>query len=388
MIRVVFVDDEPQVLQAMRRNLHAMRHDWDMEFVPGSETALATLQAVSADVIVSDMRMPGMDGWQLLAEVRRLYPQTVRLILSGHAEATSIMRAVGIAHQYLAKPCECAAVREAILQTQTLRHLVSSDQLAALVGRVGMLPSAPKAFQDLLACLQRPSASLADAARIVGRDVAMTANVMKMVNSAFFGARQPITTTDRAVAYLGLDTLGALVLGHSVFRKGGKPGAAGFGLERLWAHSLQTAMAARVIALSEKFSSAEAEKAFLAGFLHDVGKIIFATAAVAMTEDAAAFMQAHHAQVGAYLLGLWGFPNPIVEAVAFHHAPSEASGQSFGLPGIVHVADYLVHQRDIPASIPLEPALEPGFLEARGLTERLPEWRTAVENLDLEHSAQ
>jgi putative nucleotidyltransferase with HDIG domain len=390
-IRVVFVDDEPQVLQAMRRSLHAMRHDWTMEFVPGGVEALATLAAVSADVIVSDMRMPGMDGWQLLTEVRRLYPQTARLILSGHAEATSIMRAVGIAHQYLAKPCECAAVKEAILQTQTLRHLISSDQLAALVGRVGMLPSAPKAFQDLLACLQQPSASLADAARIIGRDVAMTANVMKMVNSAFFGARQPIVTTDRAVAYLGLDTLGAIVLGHSVFRKSGKAGDTGFGLERLWAHSLQTAMAARVIALKEKYSSAEAEKAFLAGFLHDVGKIVFATATAAATEDAAAFMEAQHAHVGAYLLGLWGFPNPIVEAVAFHHAPNvagAASGKSLCLPGVIHIADYLVHERETSGSTAAGLSLESGFLEARGLIERMPVWRSAVENLESEHGTQ
>jgi HD-like signal output (HDOD) protein len=387
MIRVVFADDETHVLQAMRRSLHSMRNEWSMDFVLGGAEALASLGAVPADVIVTDMRMPGMDGWQLLTEIRKLYPQTVRLILSGHAEATSIMRAVGIAHQYLAKPCECAAVKAAIVQTQTLRHLVSSDEIAALVGRVGMLPSAPKAFQDLLACLQDPAASLADAARIIGRDVAMTANIMKMVNSAFFGARQPITTTDRAVAYLGLDTLGALVLGHCVFKGGGKASTPGFGMERLWAHSLQTAMAARVIALSEKFPPAEAEKAFLAGFLHDVGKIVFATGAAAMNEDTVAQMDAQHAQIGAYLLGLWGFPNPIVEAVAFHHAPSTAA-VPLSLAGVVHIADHLAHQRASPAPLPGEHALQPGFLEAHNLVERLPAWHAALGKLDVERSVQ
>ena len=393
MIRILFVDDELNVLQAMRRSLHSMRNEWTMDFVLGGAEALTALKAAGADVIVSDMRMPGMDGWQLLTEVKKLYPQTVRLILSGHAEATSIMRAVGIAHQYIAKPCDSAAIKDAVLQTQNLRHLVSTDQLAALVGEVGTLPSAPKAFQEILACLQQPKASVADAARIVGRDVAMTANIMKMVNSAFFGARQPIMTTARAVAYLGMDTLGALVLGHSVFKSGHPTGIAGFSLERLLDHSLQTGIAARSIALQEKFTPADAEKAFLAGVLHDVGKIVFATRKLAPSELAeagehgAVEMDAHHAEVGAYLLGLWGFPNTIVEAVAFHHRPSTVSDQGLSLAGLVHIADYLVHQKDSGSPDARARSLEPEFLERRGLLEKLPEWQSALDTIELDRTA-
>jgi putative nucleotidyltransferase with HDIG domain len=388
-IRILFVDDESNIIDAMRRSLYAMRAEWHMEFVLGGVEALTALKTSPADVIVSDMRMPGMDGWQLLTEVKKLYPQTVRLILSGHAEATSIMRAVGIAHQYLAKPCESAAIKDAIIQTQKLRHLLSNDQLAALVGQVSTLPSAPKAFQEVLACLQDPAASMTDVARIIGRDVAMTANIMKMVNSAFFGVRQPITTTDRAVAYLGLDTLGALVLGHGVFKSGLPTGVAGFSLERLWAHSLHTAMAARAIALHEKSSSAEAERAFLAGVLHDVGKIVFATRTIQSPEiapsvgDDESLMQVHHAEVGAYLLGLWGFPNPIVEAVAYHHVPSLVANERLSLAGLVHIANYLVHRGSrTPGAI--EPTLEAGFLESRGLVERLAGWQSALDKLELE----
>lgn len=389
MIRILFVDDERNIIDGMRRSFHAMRTEWHMEFVLGGAEAMTALKSSPADVIVSDMRMPGMDGWQLLTEVRKLYPQTVRLILSGHAEATSIMRAVGLAHQYIAKPCESAAIKDAIVQTQQLRHLLSNDRLASLVGEVSTLPSAPKAFQEVLACLQDPAASMSNVARIIGRDVAMTANIMKMVNSAFFGVRQPVTTTDRAVAYLGLDTLGALVLGHGVFKSGLSTGIAGFSLEGLWAHSLHTAMVARTIALHEKFSSAEAEKAFLAGVLHDVGKIVFATRPiqtsdmVAAAEDGASRMQAHHAEVGAYLLGLWGFPNPIVEAVAYHHAPGLAADEQLTLAGLVHIADYLVHRgARTPAAI--EPALEAGLLESPGLVERLAAWQATLDKLDLE----
>ena len=383
--RIVFVDDELNILQAMGRSFHGMRNEWNMEFLSSGAAALESLAKAPADVIVSDMRMPGMDGWQLLAEVKKLYPQTVRLVLSGHADPSSVMRAVGTAQLYLAKPCESGSLKAAIVQTQMLRQLLSSDRLALLVGEVGMLPSAPTAFQEILACLQNPAASLTDAAQIIGRDVAMTANIMKLVNSAFFGSRRPITTIDRAVAYLGMDTLGALVLGHSVFQSGVATGIDGFSLEQLWQHTEQTATAARAIALSENLSVARADEAFLAGVLHDVGKVVFATKAAGLpndTMDVAAQMEAHHAEVGAYLLGLWGFPNSIVEAVAFHHTPNRASEEGFGLAGIVHVADRLVHLRSEHRSAAVDTGLQPGYLESLGLEHCLPKWSAAMQPLD------
>lgn len=378
MIRILFVDDEVSVLQAMRRTFHHMRSEWSMEFASSGEAALQELAATPADVLVTDMRMPGMDGWQLLAEVKQRHPQTVRLILSGHADSHSIMCAVGSAHQYLAKPCESQALKAAISDAYALRGLLSSDRLAHLVGHVDLLPSAPKAFQEILACLRGPAASIVEASRIVARDVAMTANILKLVNSAFFGARQPIGTADRAVAYLGLDTLATLVLGHGAFKSGVASAIPGFSLEGLWQHSLHTAAAARAIALHEQFSSAKAEEAFLAGMLHDVGKIVFATRVAAAggggavsIEEACAEMDVHHAEVGAYLLGLWGFPNPIVEAVAFHHAPENAAGEGLSLPRLVYIADHLAHQR----------AVEPGFLEELGLETRWPAWSAQLDAL-------
>jgi len=390
MIRILFVDDEADVLEAMRRTLRERRNEWTMEFASSGMLALEMLAKTPVDVIVTDMRMPGMDGWELLAEVRRLYPQTVRLVLSGHADARSIMRAVGTAHQYLAKPCESGALKAAIHQTNMLRELLSSDRLAHLVGRVDSLPSAPKAFQEILACLQRPTASVAEAGKIIARDVAMTANVIKIVNSAFFGSRYPVRTADRAVAYLGLDTLGALVLGHGLFKSGVVTSMAGFSLERLWKHSLDVAAAARTVALYEKFPQERADEAFLGGMLHDVGKVVFATRQAAPSdgppvsvEEAFVQMEAHHAEVGAYLLGLWGFPNPIVEAVAFGDSPSQATGDGLCLPRLIHIADRLVSRRnDTEHSAAVARELEPGLLEKLGLVDRWSEWLTKLDALD------
>jgi HD-like signal output (HDOD) protein len=388
-IRIVFVDDEANVIHAMRRALHGMRSEWDMEFVTSGSECLEVLARRPADVIVSDMRMPGMDGWELLSKVKARYPQTVRLILSGHADPTSIMRAVGTAHQYLAKPCESASLKAAITQTQKLRTLVSTEQLATLVGDVGMLPSVPAVFQDLLTCLRRPNSSLADASKIIGRDVAMTANIMKMVNSAFFGARQTIRTIDRAVAYLGLDTLGALVLGHNVFQSSASEGSRGMNLEHLWEHSLQTAALARKIALFESFTEAQAAEAFLAGVLHDVGKLVFSTRAADNAQtgavnapDLSALMEAHHGNVGGYLLGLWGFPNSIVDAVAFHHVPTQSAGEGLTLPALLHISDRLIHSRSPAGSAEAQHGIEEGLLERIGLLSHLPEWMAVLAGFD------
>jgi putative nucleotidyltransferase with HDIG domain len=221
----------------------------------------------------------------------------------------------------------------------------------------------------------------------------MTANIMKLVNSAFFGSRRPITTADRAVAYLGMDTLAALVLGHGVFEGTVATGIPGFNLEHLWQHSVQTGTAARAIALSEKFSAAKADEAFLAGVLHDIGRVVFATKAAALPNDTAAAaqlvvqMEAHHAEVGAYLLGLWGFPHSIVEAVAFHHSPSKAAGDGLSLPKLIHIADRLVDQGNTQCSGPFEFGLESGLLDNIDLADRWPKWLAALDSSDFARTA-
>jgi HD-like signal output (HDOD) protein/CheY-like chemotaxis protein len=387
MMRIVFVDDEVNVLHAMRRALHCMRSDWDMEFVSSGPEALESLARSQADVIVSDMRMPGMDGWQLLEKVKALYPQTVRLVLSGYAEPGAIMRLVGTAHQYIAKPGESATLKAAIAQTLFMRRLLDSDELALLVGHVSSLPSVPAAFHDISSCLRRPSATVADAARIIARDVAMTANVMKLVNSAFFGVRRQVTSVDRAVAYLGLDTLTALVLGHGLFQSG-----AWSGTEALWEHSLRTASAARAIALHEQLPVMRTEEAFLTGMLHDVGRVVYATrgelsgsSPPGLTAEQLAKIDnmpdEQHVRVGAYLLALWGFPSHIVAAVALHDTPSRRADPGLDLTVLVHVADRMVNAGDNHSPNPEMLAIEPGLLDGLGLRDHLTQWWTAVNAL-------
>src|SRR6185436_12015998 len=89
--RILFVDDESKILEGLQRMLRPMRDTWEMQFAEGSEAALADLKEQQFDVVVTDMRMPGMNGAQLLSEVRHEYPHIVRIVLSGHSDQELIL---------------------------------------------------------------------------------------------------------------------------------------------------------------------------------------------------------------------------------------------------------------------------------------------------------
>ena len=373
MIRIMFVDDEARILDGVRRSLYSMRGEWQLLFASSGADALKALAAERVDVVVSDMRMPGMDGSELLAQVKRLYPEIIRFVLSGQAEAESIMRATRSAHRYLSKPCEVTTLKAAIARATGLRELLNSNHLATIVGSVDALPTPPKLYQELLNCLRDPEAAIADIVQILRHDVAMTAKIVKLANSGFFGCREPVETVDRAVSFVGMEAIATLVLGQELFNSNKSVALPGFDLEGLGQHSFQTAAWARAIALHEGFPGAAAERAFLAGVLHDLGRLVFATrtppSALREREQwlrqTAQEMESHHAATGAYLLGLWGFPEPIIEALAWHHTPSKSGEAALGLCGLVHIGDQLAHGRD----------MEPGYLESIGLTARLLDWK-------------
>ncbi len=392
-IRVIFVDDEPRVLEGLKRMLRPKRNDWQMTFVGSASAALDVLRKEAHEVVVTDMRMPGMNGAELLEVVQREFPDTIRLILSGQAETEAVMKALGVSHQFLSKPCDAEILQGTITRAFALRDLAGSQSVKALVARINKLPTLPSTYQRLVTCLQNPDADIDDVAKIIAQDPSMTARLLKVVNSAYFGLAKPVADVSRAGCLLGLDRIMALVLGQGIFNDCEPPNVPGFSLDGLWQHSIATAAAAHRIAQAEQLDKERVEAAFLAGMLHDIGKLVLAMGLPQQYEHVLKQsgkrpgdcqqiemleLQASHTDVGAYLVGLWGLPNTIAEAIAYHEDPSQAPGNAFGLPAIVHVADRFAHRPDITDPRDPELALNFAHLEKLGRLDRWNDWRDAV----------
>jgi len=345
-------------------------------------------------VVVTDMRMPGMNGAELLEVVQREYPDTIRLILSGQAETESVMKALGVSHQFLSKPCDAEVLQSTISRAFALRNLAGSEQVKGLVARINKLPTLPASYQKLVDALKNPNSSIEDVAAVISTDPAMTARLLKLVNSAYFGLQKPVADVARAGALLGLDRIMALVLGQGIFSDCDPPKVEGFSMEALWQHSVSTAAAAHRIAIAEQMDKDVVAAAFLAGMLHDIGKLVLAMGLpeqygkvlkqatsgrpgelqqIEMLE-----LRASHTDVGAYLVGLWGLPNTIAEAIAYHEDPEQARTVHFGLPAIVHAADRLVYRPDITDPRSPELGLNVAYFEKHGRLDRWSDWRAAV----------
>jgi HD-like signal output (HDOD) protein len=386
---LLFVDDEPRVLQGLERQMRPMRHEWDMHFVGGGEQALEFMSRQPADIIVSDMIMPRMDGSQLLSEILRRHPRTVRIVLSGHAEREAVLRLVGPAHQYLSKPCDPDELRKAIARAFALRDLLGNERLKQLTTRIKSLPTLPALQNQLNEEVRKDAPSMDAIGEIISRDIGMTAKIMQLVNSAFFGLPRPLNNPAEAAAYLGVATLRSLVLSMAIFSQYDQRGCPSFSLETLANHSWATAAMARRVALIERREMPIVDECFLAGLLHDTGQLILAfglrgeysqVVARARAENLPVWrveqeiFGATHADVGAYLLALWGLPNPVIEAVALHHQPARCATHEFSPAIAVHVADVFAHNlKETDTEVP-PPALDLAHLAQAGLVGRIETW--------------
>jgi len=390
--RILFVDDEAMVLQGLQRMLRSMRAEWDMEFVESAEAALRLLAQKPFDVIVSDMRMPRMNGAELLAEVMKRHPTTVRLILSGYADKDLILKCVGSTHQYLAKPCDAESLKATIARASNLEDSLRNGRLQTLVCQMDHLPSIPSLYMQVVQKSSRSDASVDEIGAIIGRDMGMTAQILKLTNSAFFGLGRQFSSAVEAVAYLGLDTIKSLVLSIHAFSQFDKAETGALKIEALWNHSLQVASSAKRISKLEGQEAKAVEEAFTAGMLHDIGKLVLAVNLpdeyTEVTRLAHTGLElplaehqifgANHADVGGYLIGLWGLPVPVVEAVALHHAPSRATQPIFSPLTSVHAANVLEWERPNAANGVPAPHFDDKYLGLVGVSSRLEVWRQAL----------
>lgn len=374
MKRVLFVDDEPALLDGLRGRLRSLRNQWDMVFVESGARALTEIEMRPFDVIVTDMRMPSMDGAQLLGVVAERWPHIIRIVLSGYSEQHLTSRLLTIAHQYLSKPCETQQLENIINRSTQLHTLLAEPRLRALVGRLRQLPAMPNTYSQLAQTISGETPSVRAVASLIAADPAIAAKVLQIVNSSFFRLARQITKIEQAVTHLGFAAIRNIVLSAEIFsswRADAVP--AGFDPERLRLQAVRVAAVARSLARRTDME----EDAMLAGLLHEIGYLVLAQECPRELEEAQKIARERavpvhlaeqellgtsQAQIGAYLLGIWGLPHPLIEAVAFQHNPKLVPQTEFDLLAALATARTLAYA-DTPNAFGVIETIDTGIDE-------------------------
>ncbi len=385
--RILFVDDDLDLLESLKDAMRRYRRVWDVDFASGGEAALASLTHAPADVVISDMLMPAMDGATLLAHVRDGWPTTIRVILSGYARPELLTRAATVAHRFLGKPCNAQELGALIERSCTLRELTRETEAYRVTAAATTLPSRPGLYTRLTEVLADPAWRPDQIATVIEHDTAMTAKVLQLANSAFFGVRHQVTRVRDAVVYLGVETIKSLTLTAEAFGKLAPEDVDGFSIEDFQRHAMLVGRIAAAILGDGKGQ----QDALTAALLHDVGKLVL------IAEDPRRWARLNeqarrrqlplyeieqelegvtHADTGAYLLSLWGLPDDVVEAVAHHHDPESFPGLALDPVAAVHIADALAHELE-PSGDNCAPAgtLNEAYLDRLGLLRRQDLWR-------------
>jgi HD-like signal output (HDOD) protein len=401
--KIVFVDDEPNILDGLRRMLRSLRADYDMYFAAGGREALELMAKDRFDVVISDMRMPGMDGAQLLETIQKDYPHAIRIMLTGQADENSILRTVGVVHQFLAKPCDPEKLKTILIQASALQDILSDGRMKDLISQIGTLPSLPTVYVKLQKAIAAADVNIADVVGIIEQDIAMSAKIMQLVNSSFFGIYKKVESPGRAVALLGLDTIKNLVLGVEIFSQVKIPKEI-FHIDILWSHSLTVGRVAKAIAGHETEDKDIINNAFLAGILHDIGKLVLVSQLpeqyrqvidlareqkLRLSEAEQVVFGARQSAVGAYLIGLWGFVSPIVEAIGFHHTLDKYPVNIFTPALAVHIANVLYYRNRPDEIVGRSQELHLPVIERLALQDKIPDWeRICTEMMQVDEERQ
>jgi HD-like signal output (HDOD) protein len=404
MKRVLFVDDEVNVLNGLKRMLRSTARDWSMSFSQSGEEALDVMEKFpDFDVVVTDLNMEGISGADFLLKVREAYPKTVRFVLSGSTDAHLMLKVSNVAHQIMGKPCDPQKLYGAVSRAFALREQLNNDRLRAVLNKMGKLPALPVLYERIVQEMVLEDASVNRVGKLIEQDPALSAKVLQIVNSAYLGVRNPVSNLVQACSMLGLENLKNVVLMAEVFDLSvGKKLPPGFNLEALWRHCLLVGEGARNIAAQETDEKKVVDRSFTSGLLHEVGQLILATQLteefskaieyakknhVPLMDGEQAVLGITHAQVGSYLLELWGLPDPVVEAIAFHIYPSACPVEDYSMVAsgyetetdpdfspltALHVSNYFAEEKDALGYIRTD--ADTNYLEQLGYVEKMDPW--------------
>ena len=388
---ILFVDDEELILRGIKRSIDEYSDFWDVEFVTSGKQALETLSKHNFDAIISDMLMPEMDGLKLLERVDEDFPGVLRFVLSGNASDIQILKSTHLVHQMFPKPCPIEHIFDVVERSCHLRDELSEPNLIRIITGIKTLPSMPALYNQILRELQADEPDPKIVAKIIGQDTAMTAKILQLVNSAFFGLADRVSSPQRAVSILGLNTVKALVLSIHIFSEYQNNPNLPFSVDELWKHSISVGGLARKISLDMRLNQPDQDDVQVAAILHDIGKLLelkipnfFRRVKIEKNhvslEAEYQILGTSHAEMGAYLLGIWGLPAHIVESVMLHHKPGLQVHENINILSVLHIANGLINMCELDESDAFDRYLDTEYIKRVGVFDHLNEWAQFVRN--------
>jgi len=395
---ILFVDDNENVISGIQRQLRPFRGHWRIFYVNSAKEALLLMAKQPIDLIVTDMMMPDMRGDDLLRKVSLLYPNIVRIILSGYADEVTLKSGLEVAHQYLSKPCSAETLREAILHIFNVLACVQNPCIIAEMGDPKLLPSLPKIYHQLSAAIADENISIAEIANILASDIMLSARLLQVVNSAYFGLNRNISSLVEAVNMIGLKNLNNLVL--TVHVKNAfpirNPAIESF-MGYIWEDAKRVANLAKKIAISENQIEDRPDQAYVCGLLHNMGLLMLLSrggdqlirlldqvknTCIPVADLEKEIYGFTRSEAAAYILSLWKIPPRIIEGILLQHNPSVSEYDGVSALTAVHIASCLLKPTDMNGYQRLfEMKMDSHYLQRINKLERLSDWQLLADEL-------
>jgi putative nucleotidyltransferase with HDIG domain len=375
-----------EIVQSLLGNDGAL---WRIEAASDTVQALDLLQSRYFDLILCGVNVVGMPGVDFLNEVWQRFPRISRFLIGSLRDQDLLTHCAFGMHQMIIVPCDAAVFNNTLQRGFVVEDLIGDRKFKAFAMRARTFPSIPSLYFRIVKEVQSPTVSAESLAELICKDLAVTTKVLQAANSAFYGLQQQVTQLNDAIVQLGMETLKTLVLSIQLYSQFDKVKPIYFSIDSVWRHCHAVAERARKIALELNGDTHLAEEAFMAGLLHDVGKVVLACNSENVYRtvlDNARRLRVHqvetehqefgftHGEAGGYLASQLGMPPSIIEAITLHHRPSLAPQRLFSPLTAVHIADLLEHHNAANAAENCPPKSDVEYLTSLGLAGRLQKW--------------